>query len=896
MQLVPKTPRSYIIWPAFFLVCAVFHSIQAIEVAKFAYKFAPENLNNRTLRVDGDMVAMSENIFAQVVSSGNDTHVDTPSIFFIIDNSASMGGTRGTDQNGNRFTVTAALLDTLQKNYPAVEVGLAIFGSTLFADTADTFYLVSCPGQSGAYVPLVQLSKIYTTKTGAKTGYTILKEILATNNGNLIYQPSNSALNQTSTNITAGFDAAKDAFKTSINAANHERQFAIFLSDGEANRPDSTTNRAETFRFVKGINIPTTFTVFFSTSTPPTVPRRLDTMTTNIRNNGWSTNNPKSAYWGYQNTTQTALMDFLMTNVLTVITTNSRATPKSISLGGTTVTAWMNGMFTFPALFPLTAAVTTFNYSITYSIYKNSTFIKDTVHSISNLNIRIDPAVTLPADSFDVRHWDRNLNLRYNNARITTVTETMDSLELVFDFKPGTALYNYTNIKVQVYNQLGAIRDNETYALTRRAGTDTFSLKFMKAVSTLPIPGNKVFEIQGTSGDNLVAVFRNSETSLLPLDTLQITVPLNVTPLAQLTTAITRDLDGDGFIDHIQVSFNKGVTLTNAMIPGFLIKGNSHIFPIDSISRIGDSTYLLDLKEIKTTLPQTSWTPDLSITFIRDIQPVVNFKTTDGCPPVVWEVKKYIADSSRSHDTVRIFLSEKIFGADGGAFSLQTLPSDAFNTWIVQGTSLAPDDMFAGISGFTRIEQDSILVLVMSNGKDLSTDNYINIRNEKSLIADKTGNFPTSANQRVRVTIAGVIFTMYTGPNPAHPTLNHPEPMDFKNEPNAIKWVQQGQGTVISLQNLTRPLNPDDAANVKGTLKIIDVVGNTVNWCSTENLFATVPNSGGTAPKMNLYWNGLNHEGMIVAPGVYRVVVYINYPSNAKIPNSRVISKIGINR
>jgi len=57
------------------------------------------------------------------------------------------------------LTVTSALLDTLNKNYPGVEVGLSIFGSTLFFDPSDKPYFVACPGQQGAYVPLLQLGR-----------------------------------------------------------------------------------------------------------------------------------------------------------------------------------------------------------------------------------------------------------------------------------------------------------------------------------------------------------------------------------------------------------------------------------------------------------------------------------------------------------------------------------------------------------------------------------------------------------------------------------------------------------------------------------------------------------------------------------------------------------------
>jgi hypothetical protein len=199
--------------------------------------------------------------------------------------------------------------------------------------------------------------------------------------------------------------------------------------------------------------------------------------------------------------------------------------------------------------------------------------------------------------------------------------------------------------------------------------------------------------------------------------------------------------------------------------------------------------------------------------------------------------------------------------------------------------------MFSGIQSFTKVDRDSILIFTMSNGKNLTSNNYLNIQSEDSLVRDNNGNFPTDVNQRVQVMMGAVVLQIATGPNPARPALMHSEPMAFQNNQNAVTWARQGQGTYISLKNLTRPLNPDDAKSVSGTLKILDLVGNTVDWCSTNDIF---DNLGNTAQSMNIYWNGLNHTGMPVAPGVYRFVVYVNYPGASKISNAKAVIKMGI--
>jgi hypothetical protein len=611
-------------------------------------------------------------------------------------------------------------------------------------------------------------------------------------------------------------------------------------------------------------------------------------MTTNIRSNGYSTKNDSSRYWAYNNTSADSLMSFLMTNIFGMINTSIPGNPAQITIGSQTSTTWsaVDSAFLFPNLFPLTGTVTPFTATIKYR-FSNG----DTSHTV-NFSVMREPLYKItPPSKYEVGYWDRNLNLRFNGARTTVITETMDSLELVFDYAPGTAPYNYSNVKVQVFNQLGAIKDNETYTLIKK-GADTFSIKFMRAVSSTPVPGNRIFEHQGVAGDSLIAVFRNSENPMLPLDTLRIAIPINLSPPATLTTAITGDLDGDGYIDHIELVFNKDVALTDVLKNGFRVKGNGTVFPIDSISKINNSTYLLCLHEVKTSLPQTSWTPQVSISSVPLIQSVDTFHTSDGCPPVVWHVQKYIADSLRTDDTVKIVFSEKITGKTGAPFNTGTSPSNVFHVWVKDGTSFAlADTMFTGIPSFMKFDNDSILIFTMSNGKDLTSANYINIRYEDSLVRDRAGNFPTVVNQRVPVTIDAVAFHITTGPNPARPTQMHSEPMQFEDNPNAVTWARQGQGTYISLTNLTRPSNPDDASNVSGNLQIMDVVGNTVDWCNTKDIFGNPKNS---VQFIHIYWNGLNHRGMAVAPGVYRVVVMVNYPGSAKIPNSKSAIKIGI--
>ena len=80
-------------------------------------------------------------------------------------------------------------------------------------------------------------------------------------------------------------------------------------------------------------------------------------------------------------------------------------------------------------------------------------------------------------------------------------------------------------------------------------------------------------------------------------------------------------------------------------------------------------------------------------------------------------------------------------------------------------------------------------------------------------------------------------------------------------------------------------------------LKIYNVVGNVVNWQGPSNILENTNTTSGSATKIDIYWNGANKKGMMVAPGVYRVVVYLDYPATAvDLPDVRLVSKVGISR
>ncbi|MBN1983488.1 MAG: hypothetical protein JW795_18265, partial [Chitinivibrionales bacterium] len=250
----------------------------------------------------------------------------SPSIFFCIDHSGSMcvsniAGEPPLDSNGYRFSVVRTLIDSICRYRPHSKIGLAVFRQYLYFNRSPSHPLfASTPEDTGAYIPLLTLDSTY--MGSSMKGSAILQEYLKTEEivdtlisktkpfVGLAYKPDNDSPipNLPSTNINTAFNAAKHAMAGSKNPKEH--QFVIFISDGEATYPTGPTRRD----FEKGVNVPTTFTVFFSVN--GSAPMSLNVMTNNIQANRYSSSNPKSRIWPFNNTSFEELQGFLMNNAI----------------------------------------------------------------------------------------------------------------------------------------------------------------------------------------------------------------------------------------------------------------------------------------------------------------------------------------------------------------------------------------------------------------------------------------------------------------------------------------------------------------------------------------------------------------------------------------------------
>jgi hypothetical protein len=311
--------------------------------------------------------------------------------------------------------------------------------------------------------------------------------------------------------------------------------------------------------------------------------------------------------------------------------------------------------------------------------------------------------------------------------------------------------------------------------------------------------------------------------------------------------------------------------------------------------------FIAYLHQQPTTQPQTAWRPLVSISGIQGTPDISKYMSKDGAGPVIWSVTKTINNpENRVQDVVVVTFSEPITGPGGTPFSwAKVKPSDVFTVY-----KLKPDGTYDtiplaldSIMSFAELVNDSTLKFTMANGVDITANDYMNIKAITGQVYDSKGNAPVSDNRKAPVKVVGALPPRIVAvPNPSGPTFVHQSPgvLNFENNPNARDWVRlEHAGTVITFQ-ITPPTSGE---TVDGTIIIYDAVGNRVTSAGPTNALATLkydPTNLSSAYAYDIYWNGSNEQGLKVAPGVYRAIVYLSYNSPAKSEKKKLWGTVGI--
>jgi hypothetical protein len=399
-------------------------------------------------------------------------------------------------------------------------------------------------------------------------------------------------------------------------------------------------------------------------------------------------------------------------------------------------------------------------------------------------------------------------------------------------------------------------------------------------------------------------------------------------PSNSIVSAITRDENGSGFLDRIDVQLYspatipvKGAQITFTGTYDDPVTGARNItyttyLTVDRVvSHNGTGTdslfsvYLVEPTPGSTAYnyPQTGWTPTITISGVETMP--MNGPTTDGAGPVVWSVVKTISTntSDRSKDVVTVTFSEPVKSGVND-FSLSNSPKSILRVWTINGTDTSEvTNMLDSIPAFTLIDQTKTTVTFsMSNKHDLTSRDWIDIvwgDSTKRITDNRTTspNAPAQDNRLVQVIVKGLkVDEIKVVPNPTGPIFTHENPgvMNLAYQPNARNWVRNdGAGAVLTF-NIAPSINPVThlPEKVTGYLKIYDMIGNVVVEAVNDTSNGLLPASWADSSQhpFDMYWNGSNSKGMRVAPGIYRAFLFLKYQDSAK--PRKYIGTIGITR
>jgi hypothetical protein len=207
---------------------------------------------------------------------------------------------------------------------------------------------------------------------------------------------------------------------------------------------------------------------------------------------------------------------------------------------------------------------------------------------------------------------------------------------------------------------------------------------------------------------------------------------------------------------------------------------------------------------------------------------------------------------------------------------------------------------------------DNTLRFKLLNEKELVPQrDYINITTvdqprpvvSKTNIQDVPLNLPLANNRRVPITYGNAPNDKPKAiPNPASPDGNkvtpgtieaiHAGPGHPKFPNGAVEYIKEGGGGTVFEVPIYVPKEP--GSKVKCQLKVYDLAGNLVISGESDKVkdgFVKGDQGAGEFVKLHLYWNGYNSKAMKVAPGTYRMVVYISYSGIKSDPLDKANAK-----
>lgn len=503
--------------------------------------------------------------------------------------------------------------------------------------------------------------------------------------------------------------------------------------------------------------------------------------------------------------------------------------------------------------------------------------------------------------------------LQGTTAPFTLLPNKIDTILVYRDNKPITKLditYEQKDIRLVSigFDKYGNIR-----------GTEISNWKVDSILPAINNP-NRVTQIfydattAKTSVNGGLVVKSATDTSVTGKITINIMGPLN-----KIVSAITRDKNGNGLLDGVDLVFTRPVVLPKDIsFDGFTILGpEGKVYTIDSIrtdSNKADSIWHVSLKEIVTTTPQTNSTLDVTVMPIDSLLIAGTgstvLKTIDGAGPVVWHVeKKIVALDDRTKDIVTVTFSENVVRvSDNQLLGATDVPGKIFTVWKLDqtGNLVVVDSMLIGISSI-KVLSGSQIQFTTTNGVDITSKNYFSIQGTTPYVKDASDrrNPPNVINRQTIVTILPTDNPpLVPVPNPSKPIFTRVNAGIFTlvDQPNATTWVKNDRSGVALTFTVVVPPESEHV-KIRCKAKIHDMVGNLVTSAVSDDIIpASAKNEYRTTYPIQFYWNMSNADKMACAPGIYKIQMVLEFyttngsPVPSKYKNHKMQELIGIGR
>ncbi len=385
------------------------------------------------------------------------------------------------------------------------------------------------------------------------------------------------------------------------------------------------------------------------------------------------------------------------------------------------------------------------------------------------------------------------------------------------------------------------------------------------------------------------------------------------------TQAITRDTNGNGLLDRIELYFDKALSKPNALMATVrspAIRGVSNTFDIQSITPSGRTTpetiYYVNLKEDRSLdEAQTGWIPAIRLAALENINPVV-VEVIDGAGPVIVSASEIIRNLNprAKKNTVTILFSEPIKTATARQLLWTDAPRDLFSVYALKDSAYIPLLSFLdSIPYFDKISLANTApsVTFIARTCDFSNSQFINLKTSvlngstASFITDATTqhNKPAANNRLIPVIVYYDSCTMISAPNPCipYPSIQSSDNiLHVYSKSEATRKISRG-GTLFQLT-----LSPQQTATavtkvvgMSASLCIYDAIGNLVykrfnHNAENDPTIQDLINNGtswlpGQRRDLFFYWNGFNDVGMAVSPGIYRALVSITLKASDPVTN-----------